>query len=212
MESSSREKILEVAEARFAERGFAGVGMRELAAEVGLGKSSLFHHFPSKAALYVAVLARVVDRIEAHVLPAAALSQSPAVQLDAAVDALIDAVAEHPTTARLLLRSLVEDDGIDPDLPGVRETEARIQGLVQTFVALLAADSHGVAAPAHTVQVLIGAVVFHFASGEFGDAVVGRPVFSAEAVGAHRRAVKHLLRSGLVSEHPLRAPKENPPS
>ena len=36
---TSREKILDVAEARFAQRGYAGVGLREVAEAAGLGKS-----------------------------------------------------------------------------------------------------------------------------------------------------------------------------
>ncbi|MGH7288419.1 MAG: TetR/AcrR family transcriptional regulator, partial [Myxococcota bacterium] len=98
MEPSSREKILEVAEARFAQRGYAGVGMREVAAAAGLGKSSLFHHFATKAELYVAVVERVIVRIEAHVLPALAAPGSVLARIDRCVDALVDALAEHPTT------------------------------------------------------------------------------------------------------------------
>ena len=47
---SPRDKILDAAEALFARRGFAGVGLSEIAEAVGLGKSSLFHHFQTKAA------------------------------------------------------------------------------------------------------------------------------------------------------------------
>ncbi len=61
---SSRAKILDSAEALFAARGFSGVGLREVAQKVGLGKSSLFHHFPSKLSLYVAVLERILTRID----------------------------------------------------------------------------------------------------------------------------------------------------
>jgi TetR/AcrR family transcriptional regulator len=60
--ASSRDKILEVAEALYARRGFAGVGMREVAEAAGLGKSSLFHHFRSKAQLYLGGRARRAHR------------------------------------------------------------------------------------------------------------------------------------------------------
>ena len=64
------DKILDVAEDLFARRGFAGVGMREVADRVGLGKSSLFHHFRGKTQLYFEVLARVLDRIRVRLEPA----------------------------------------------------------------------------------------------------------------------------------------------
>jgi len=204
VEPSSRGKILEVAEARFAQRGFAGVGMREVALAAGLGKSSLFHHFPTKAELWVAVIERVIARIEIHVLPALGASGGALARIDRAVDALIDALAEHPTTARLLLRSLVEEDELAAaPPPGAAEVEARIHGLVARFTALLAAGVEaGELRPASApdaVQTLIGTTVYHFASGEFGEAVLGGALFSAEAVARRKREVKELLLHGLAS-------------
>ena len=211
MEPSSREKILEVAEARFAQRGFAGVGMREVALAAGLGKSSLFHHFATKADLWVAVIERVIARIEAHALPALQGKGGVLAQIDRAVDALIDALAEHPTTARLLLRSLVEEDelaAVEP--PGAAAVEARIHALVARFTSLLAAGVEaGELRPASApdaVQTLIGATVYHFASGEFGEAVLGGPLFSAEAVARRKREVKQLLLHGLASPQGLPGP------
>jgi AcrR family transcriptional regulator len=52
------ERILDAAEALFAERGYAGTSLRDVAARVGLRIPSLYNHFASKDALYAAVLAR----------------------------------------------------------------------------------------------------------------------------------------------------------
>ena len=51
----------------------------------------------------------------------------------------------------------------------------------------------------HTLQTLIGATVYHFASGEFGDEMIGRPVFSASEVRRRKDEVKGLLHRGLVA-------------
>jgi AcrR family transcriptional regulator len=52
------ERILDAAESQFAERGYAGATLRDVAAEVGLRTPSLYNHFPSKESLYAAVLER----------------------------------------------------------------------------------------------------------------------------------------------------------
>jgi TetR/AcrR family transcriptional regulator len=55
------ERILDAAEALFAEQGFAATSVREIAGEVGLTPASLYNHFSGKEALYEAVLERGVQ-------------------------------------------------------------------------------------------------------------------------------------------------------
>lgn len=201
---TSREKILEVAEALFARRGFAGVGMREVADVVGLGKSSLFHHFKTKLHLYGEVIARVLGRIEERVRPALTSDAGPAERLDGWLDALIDALAEQPATARLLLRSLVEDDDMPPEpTPEIESAERAIESILIGVDGLLRAGIEaGVFRPVsvpHMLQTLIGATVYHFASGEFGDELLGHPLLSTEEVRRRKDAVKSLLHHGLVA-------------
>lgn len=57
------ERILDAAEALFAERGYAGTSLRDVAAQVELRIPSLYNHFPSKDALYAAVLARGIGPV-----------------------------------------------------------------------------------------------------------------------------------------------------
>jgi TetR/AcrR family transcriptional regulator len=202
---SSRDKILDVAESLFARRGFSGVGMREVAEAAGLAKSSLFHHFRSKTQLYFAVLDRVLLRIEERLAPALGGDEPPLARMDRGVDALVDALAEHPTTARLLLRSLFEDDDFPAEAqePEQAVAEARLEGLLEAIRRLLRDGvERGAFRPVsvpHTMQTLIGATVYHFASGELGERLLGEPLLSADSVSRRKEELRNLLHHGLAA-------------
>ncbi len=190
----TREKILEMGEPLFGRDGFAGVGMRAVADAVGIGKSSLFHHFASKLALYFAVLERSLLAIEADIAAVEARPADPLGELRAWVAAVIESLAVHPPRARLLLRSLLEAQ-IQAVEPEYAESTDRIIERILARVAIqleagIAAGQLRDTSIPHTIQSLIGMTVYHFASGEFGDELLGRPVFSAVEV---RRRVDHVV-------------------
>jgi len=201
---TSRDKILDVAEVLFARRGFEGVGMREVAEAAGLGKSSLFHHFRSKAQLYLAVLERVLERIDAQLAAALASGGGAGERLDRWTDALVDSLAEHEPAARLLLRGLFEDDAFDAEAwPEGQGAERRLEAILGGALGLLRegmeAGEFREASAAHVLQTLIGATVYHFASGEFGEQLLGGPLLSAEAVRRRKVEVKAFLQQGLAA-------------
>lgn len=191
---SLRDKILEVAEPLFARQGFASLGMRELAERVGMSKSALFHHFPSKVALYEAVLERAVQRLETLLEHA---PDDPLARLHLWVDRFIDALAEHPSLAPLLLRTFFEDDVAE-----LAEVDATVQRMLARVAECLAQGRESgairpVSVP-HTIQTLIGMTVYHFASGDFGELVLGEPVFSSRAVHARKEHVRDYIDRALA--------------
>ena len=211
IKQTPRDKILDCAEQLFARRGFAGIGLAEVADSVGLGKSSLFHHFHSKAQLYAAVMARILARLEEPLLRTLAVGGSPAERLDRWIDVLVDELASHPTYARLLLRSLFEDDELAGDLPEEQEANATIRRLAAAVSRLLregmTAGAFRAASVPHMLQTLIGATVYHFASGEFGDEMLGRPLFSAAEVRRRKSELKGLIRHGLLAGSAVKGPR-----
>ena len=108
LESESRNRILDVAEGLFAAAGYSAVGMRQLAASVGLSKSTLFHHFPTKRALYMDVLARVAARLEGSV--SGETRGDPVARLDQWLDSMVGALGEDTAGAQLLMRALVDQE------------------------------------------------------------------------------------------------------
>ncbi len=104
------EGILDRAAALFARRGFAKTSVQDVAAAVGLSKAGLLHHFPSKDALYEAVLAQaetlgkqVLDQV--HDLPAGADRDRRAVEV------LVDVALAHPGLVALVLAPVTQLDG-----------------------------------------------------------------------------------------------------
>jgi len=99
-----KEEILDVATRLFAERGYEGTSMNDVAELVGMRKASLFYHFATKEALYEAVLDRLVRRLATPLGAVYAGEGSYAERLDRAADAVTAALGAWPFTARLLLR------------------------------------------------------------------------------------------------------------
>ena len=61
--STSRERVLNVAEQMFLEKGYIAVSMNDLARALGIQKASLYHHAHSgKEALFVEVIERMLGR------------------------------------------------------------------------------------------------------------------------------------------------------
>jgi AcrR family transcriptional regulator len=186
---STRDQILDAAERAFAERGFSGVSMREIAAEVGLrNQASLYHHFRDKHALYEAVLARGVETIVALVAAGEPVG-TPGV--GAVIDRLLDYLAEHPHLPRLIERA-----GLD-DSDQVGHTATRLLRPLYTQGIRALTASRGVWAPEELP--FVGAGLYHLIFGYFANAslfqaVVGADPHTPAAVARQRRFVKAALR------------------
>jgi AcrR family transcriptional regulator len=109
----TRELILDVAERCFAERGFRGVSVREIAAEVGLkNQASLYHHFRNKRALYEAVLARGVAALVELVAAGAPVDRQSTdyrTVVEETLDRVFDYLLQHPHLPRLIQRAGMDD-------------------------------------------------------------------------------------------------------
>lgn len=65
MRRDTRVALMEAAQERFAAHGFAGTSIRELARAVGIKESSVYNHFPSKQAIFDAVIERATGKLDA---------------------------------------------------------------------------------------------------------------------------------------------------
>ena len=109
--TSRREAVLDAATELFAERGFAGVSIQEIADAAETHKTTVLYHFGTKEALYAAVLDEALERI-AGVMADFLSGGFESDHLRERVAYLIDQIqayyAERPAHARLLERELLE--------------------------------------------------------------------------------------------------------
>jgi len=101
MSKSTAEKILDTAEQLFAERGFEGASLGEVANRVGIRGPSLYSHFESKWRLYEAVLERLLDPFFAMLDELAATPSSPE-RSRASLERMVAHHVDHPNLARLV--------------------------------------------------------------------------------------------------------------
>ena len=66
MAKETKERILSAALVMFSEKGYAGTNLRELAASLGMGKSSMYRHFESKEEIWNALLDELIAYYEAR--------------------------------------------------------------------------------------------------------------------------------------------------
>ena len=66
MQNTAGEKIIQTATMLFASRGFAGTSMEQVASQCGAGKDTVYRRFPSKVALFEAVVEQAHRRAMAR--------------------------------------------------------------------------------------------------------------------------------------------------
>ncbi|HWQ31243.1 MAG TPA: TetR/AcrR family transcriptional regulator [Blastocatellia bacterium] len=107
-----RRQIVTVAAELFSSRGFSGTTMKEIAEGAGISQAIIFRHFPSKEALYSAILDYKVQqaaaRIQAHLQEAASRRDDRAF-FGLLARELLELYGRDPSLIRLLLFSALEE-------------------------------------------------------------------------------------------------------
>ena len=105
-----RALIEEAGACLFAQRGFTGTTVDQIAAAAGVSKPILYRHFASKRDLHVRLLERRRDELAAAPIASLLDTDGP---LDARVHAMFDAwfehVEQHPDSSRVLFRDITDD-------------------------------------------------------------------------------------------------------
>jgi AcrR family transcriptional regulator len=156
-----RADILAIAARCFSTKGFVGTTTRDIARAIGITEAALYRYFPSKEAIYTAILDARMEATD----PIAALEGAARAGDDVAVFgglalSLLESVEHDPTFLRLLLYSALEGHELARPFQEKRIRRLRefLAGYIQRRIADGAFRDHD---PALAARAFVGMVVDH---------------------------------------------------
>jgi AcrR family transcriptional regulator len=120
MTPDTRGRILQAAGRLFIERGYTATSMREVAEAAGIGKATIYHHFPDKQSIVLTLLDRQLARVKVT-QAAIAAEPDPRKRFQIAAEQGIAALLESSDLMQIVRR----------EVPGGR---SRIQAAMMPFL------------------------------------------------------------------------------
>ena len=140
MSADARREVIELSATEvFAERGYRGAAMDEIARRSGISVPVLYDHFPSKLALHKRLLERHFGDLQ-DVWRARLEAEGPPPDMGQVIDAWFAYVEAHPYACRMLFR---ETSG-DPEVEAIHRAAADRSR--DALLPLMAADPAAAAA------------------------------------------------------------------
>ena len=100
------QKILSCATRLFAQHGYDGTIMDDLAEQCGVNKASIYYHHKDKATLYENALTALFTPIADAVIKAVESEDDPVIKLKSHIRAFANASADNPYFASILMREM----------------------------------------------------------------------------------------------------------
>jgi AcrR family transcriptional regulator len=149
-----REQLIGIARRAFAERGFDGVSVEEIAARAAVSKPVVYEHFGGKEGLYAVVVDREVQEL-LGTMRQALTATSQRMLLEQATFALLDYVEASSDGFRILVRDSPPGSGIGKYVSIISDTVTRVEGILGDQFAARGFDPK--VAPLYA-QMLVGMV------------------------------------------------------
>lgn len=185
---STRERLLAVAAELFAKKGYASVGIGELAAAVGIAGPSVYHHFASKVELLYLSLEQAAAQLREALNSALAEANDAVSALDAVMVSYLRMILREP---HLILLLITELDHLADQQKAVILSEQ--QNYVSQWVALLRKIDPGISEQAAWVRAQACITVFNERLGGQRDALRSGEI---EAIVSICRAILFEANSG----------------
>jgi AcrR family transcriptional regulator len=126
--SDTRQNVLQAARTLFAQQGYTATSVRQIAEAAGIGKATIYHHFPDKETIALALLEESLGRMDA-ILPTAGAADDPRQRIRAMAKVSIEYLFESADLWQVVRR----------EVPGGRKAmETRLALFFQDYIALIA--------------------------------------------------------------------------
>ncbi|MDP7111833.1 MAG: TetR/AcrR family transcriptional regulator, partial [Myxococcota bacterium] len=184
-----RGTLLAVACSAFAEKGYAGASMGEIAERAGLRKASLFHHFRSKALLYTEVLAETLGDLGQLVSAVQGDAGEFLERLDRLSDQVTAYLGGNPEAARLLIRELV-DSGPFSTREGSEIVQASLAGVAGLLASGMESGAIPRQDPLQLAWSMVGLHLLWFAAPHVLRHAMHGGIFDPENIESRSRATR----------------------
>jgi TetR/AcrR family transcriptional regulator len=199
---STRDHILQEALRCFAQSGFEGTSLNEIAAAVGIRRPSVLHHFPSKDALYEDVFEKLLSDWLERLDDAIASTASGWEKFELVVRAGFELFEENPDYVRIMRREAL-DGGVHLGIDLSAVVKPLFDSAVQYLDQAMKQGTFQYHDPQHLLITGYGAILTYFSDAPFIDGLLSERVLSREAVSDHCDAVITFFHAALVGERSL---------